>query len=671
MIEIQTEQDLLLLRESEEVEFKEAAGRDRQGELPNNFWETYSAMANTDGGYVFLGIAERNGLFRFAGLSSTERLRKQLVDIANNRNKTSVNLFSNDSFQDLNFRGNHILCVRIPRAKRQQRPVYLNNNPIGNSYRRVHEADQRLTDEEVKRYLAEQLGDSRDAEMLPGFGLQDISRDTFRAYRQLYANLQPEHPWNESDDQLFLEQIGGGRRNRETNAFSLTVAGLLMFGTHPVIQEKFPYYMLDYQERSQSNTQARWIDRVTLDGSWSGNLFDFHRRVYLKLVAGLKTPFHLEGDKRVDETPVHVALREALVNTLVHADYSDRASVLVVKRPDMFGFRNPGLMRVSWEVAMSGGESDCRNRLLHQMFRYVGLGEQAGSGIPKILDGWKKTHWRPPSLYEKTETYNQTLLELRMIDLFPAETVSVLRRMFDGKAGRIDYQQLDHNAQVALALAFSEGMVGHERLKQLTGDHSTDLSRTLHQLVDRKVLRKTGNSRSAVYHLIGLAAPLDPNDVFGSEPDTTQTDSDTTHLNDYTTQKEAHTTRSGPKSAKRDQNGCIIHKRLNYPVIDKVDKISYELREKLEQIAAPVRNSKRINEGVAKKTIMELCRDRYVTISALAALLGRTEKTLRNSYLSRMVKDKQLSLAFPKSPRDTRQAYIAAALQDETEASET
>ena len=74
MTEIQSLHDLLLLRESEEVEFKEAMGKDRQGELPTNFWETCSAMANTDGGYVFLGVTEKHEQFSFAGLPSTERL---------------------------------------------------------------------------------------------------------------------------------------------------------------------------------------------------------------------------------------------------------------------------------------------------------------------------------------------------------------------------------------------------------------------------------------------------------------------------------------------------------------------------------------------------------------------------------------------------------------------
>lgn len=57
----------------------------------------------------------------------------------------------------------------------------------------------------------------------------------------------------------------------------------------------------------------------------------------------------------------------------------------MVKRPDLFGFRNPRDLRVPVDVAIQGGNSDCRNRALQTMFRLVGLGEQSGSGIPKIF----------------------------------------------------------------------------------------------------------------------------------------------------------------------------------------------------------------------------------------------------------------------------------------------
>jgi predicted HTH transcriptional regulator len=139
---------------------------------------------------------------------------------------------------------------------------------------------------------------------------------------------------------------------------------------------------VDYQERLYEKTKLRWVDRLVPDGTWSGNLFDFYRRVYRKLVEDLEVPFAIKGDQRQDDTPVHEALREVLVNTLVHADYTGRVSVLVVKRLDLFGFRNPGGLRLPLEQVLQGGTSDCRNRLMHQMFLLMGLGERGGSGIP-------------------------------------------------------------------------------------------------------------------------------------------------------------------------------------------------------------------------------------------------------------------------------------------------
>lgn len=51
--------DLRTLSETSELEFKLAQGKDGQGKLPDDFWPTYSSMANCRGGYVVLGIREK------------------------------------------------------------------------------------------------------------------------------------------------------------------------------------------------------------------------------------------------------------------------------------------------------------------------------------------------------------------------------------------------------------------------------------------------------------------------------------------------------------------------------------------------------------------------------------------------------------------------------------
>lgn len=73
--------------------------------------------------------------------------------------------------------------------------------------------------------IAEQVEDSRDDRILKGYHLEDLSPETLRAYRQVFANREPSHPWNALEDQEFLRQIGGWRRDRESGVSGLTVAG--------------------------------------------------------------------------------------------------------------------------------------------------------------------------------------------------------------------------------------------------------------------------------------------------------------------------------------------------------------------------------------------------------------------------------------------------------------
>ena len=164
-------------------------------------------------------------------------------------------------------------------------------------------------------------------------------------------------------------------------------------------------------------------------------------------------------DQRVDDTPLHEALREALVNSLIHADYSGRASVLIVKRPELFVFRNPGNMRIPIEEAVLGDNSDCRNRNLQKMFQLIGLGEQAGSGLPKVYANWKKQHFRPPELWERIDP-DQTLLRLRLSSLISEEALQSLNKKLGDDFGR-----MTETERLALITVKIEGTVTHARIE--------------------------------------------------------------------------------------------------------------------------------------------------------------------------------------------------------------
>ena len=669
MIENFSLEDLSLLRESVTLECKLAIGVDGKGVLPDDFWPTYSAMANTDGGLVILGMRERKGRFEVQGLENIDKVRKDLFNQLNNHNKTNINLLTDRHVFEHEIDNKKLLIINIPRAQRKQQPVYITSNPFGNTYRRFNEGDKRLLNDEVKRMLAEQVEDSLDHRIMLGYDFEDLDMETFRTYRQVFINRNPLHPWNEETDNGFLRQIGGWRRDRETGKEGLTQAGLLMFGRMSAIQEALPNYMLDYQERPEIKTEKRWVDRLTLDGNWSGNLYDFYRKVYLKLIADLKIPFQLSKDERQDETPVHIALREALANVLVHADYSDRASILVVKQPDMFGFRNPGLMRIPVEVALQGGEADCRNRNLHKMFRFVGVGEQAGTGIPRILQGWSSQHWSPPKLHESTEPYNQTILELRMIDLFPSQVMDTLRVRFGD-----DFEGLSEDERVALALAASEGTVNHARLCSVSSSHPVDLTRMLRALTKLGLLSSKGSGSGTVYFLAGDELPT-PDDVFGTVTNISNIrSSHLTSSSSHLTSSSSHLTSSSSHlggssldlnplnlevEKSRDEHGYLHSEQLALPVIDDLQTLSPVLKQKLNALAVVPQRKKKMDKKEFEKTVLAVCEGHFLTLQVLAQLLNRNPSSLRNNYLSPMVREKTLTLAFPTTPTHEKQAYCS------------
>lgn len=664
MFDLKSLEDIHLLAETVELECKLAQGQDGKGELPKDFWPTYSAMANAHGGVVLLGVQETGRRFRIAGLEAPTKVRSDLFNTLNNPAAVSTNLLTDADVTEAIIDGKAILVVRIPVATRKQKPVFLKGQPLGNTYRRLNDGDRHCDDEAVKRMLAEQVEDERDARILTGFGMDDIDPESLRIYRQMLRDEKPGHPFLEQDDFEFLKSLRGWRRDRQTGDAGLTLGGLLMFGKWSAIQDAVPHYFLDYQERPEARTELRWVDRLVPDGTWTGNLFEFYRRVYRKLTADLKVKFLLKDGQRQEDTPVHQALREALVNTLVHADYTGRVSVLVVKRPDMFGFRNPGGLRLPIEQVIRGGESDCRNRILHQMFLLIGLGERGGSGMPRIYGGWKSQHWRPPALTEKDEP-EQTLLMLQMADLLPEDVLAQLRERFGA-----EFDALDYAGRLVMATVALERVVSHNRLLEICGGHSHDLSLLLARLVKQGLLASDGRSRGMVYFLPGAILPT-PEQVFAGpafpplHPGNVGSGSEYSGLSsEHSAPTSEHLESTSEHLAliegERDSRGRLMSPHLDAPIIDDLALLDRSFRDTLEQLAGESRKKGRLVPRRMEQVILALCRDHFIALSALALLLDRNADALRQRYLSKMVKNGQVVLAFPTKPTHEKQAYRAA-----------
>ncbi|MBX9771507.1 MAG: hypothetical protein K2X29_09065, partial [Candidatus Obscuribacterales bacterium] len=406
-----------------------------------------------------------------------------------------------------------------------------------------------------------------------------------------------------------------------------------MFGKLCSIREALHNYFLDYQERPEAKTDGRWIDRITTDGTWSGNLFDFYKIVTKKLTSDLKVPFNLKGTRRIDDTPIHEALREAFINALVHADYSGRTSILVVKRPDMFGFRNPGTMRIEISEAIRGGTSDCRNRNLQQMFRLAGLGEQAGSGIPKIWRNWHEQQWRAPQLSEHLEP-EQTVLELRMVSLFPPQALDELRHRFGKRL-----ENFSETQRLALATVVIDGHVTHGRLKCMSVEHPRDLTLGLSALVREGVLDSGSIARSTYYY-------------FPGEPPTALQSFDelTDSLSGMLPSSSAPLADSSvPLDSVPLDSASVPAGKSSVP--------SEPNLLALQSIAKSVRAKKMVPKDEMRSVILQLCRTDFITLRVLAKLLARSSEYLRIKHLSDLVDSGVLTERFPDTPSHPHQAY--------------
>ena len=390
-------------RENNRIEAKRALGG-----LPHSIWETYSAFANTLGGILLLGVEEHEDKsLHPVNLPDPEKLVREFWDIVNNPNKVSVNILASEDVAIRQIDGKNIIAITVPRAQRNDRPVYVEGNPMTGTYRRNGEGDYRCTKEEVFAMTRDASVKTQDMQILEEMDTDVFCLESVHSYRMRMKYARPGHVWEDLNDSDFLFRLGAVGRGAD-GRFHPTAAGLLMFGYEYEITREYPMYFLDYQEKMEDN--VRWTDRiVSSSGDWSGNVYDFYFRVYNRLSQDIKVPFRIEDGRRIDDTPVHTALREALANCLVNADYYGRQGLVIIKKHDRITFSNPGAFRIEIDVAKSGGISDPRNSALLKMFNLIDIGERAGSGIPNIYYVWKNQGWKEPIIIEGFEPERITL----------------------------------------------------------------------------------------------------------------------------------------------------------------------------------------------------------------------------------------------------------------------
>ena len=159
-------------REGNRLEVKKA-----NGGLPNSLWETYSSFSNCNGGAIILGVKEReDGSWCTTHLQNRDKLIKDFWNTINNRSKVNINLLKEDNVKTYELNGDVIIVIFVPKADRVYKPVYINDDLFGGTFRRDHDGDYHCSEAEVRGMLRDQAEKGMDSKILLNMELDIFSR---------------------------------------------------------------------------------------------------------------------------------------------------------------------------------------------------------------------------------------------------------------------------------------------------------------------------------------------------------------------------------------------------------------------------------------------------------------------------------------------------------------
>jgi len=334
----------------------------------------------------------------------------------------------------------------------------------------------------------------------------------------------------------------------------------------------------------------------------------------------MDVPFKLDPQAtRIAETHVHEALREALVNTLIHADHQSSRPITVIKRQDAFVFFNPGRLRIPREALYQGGVSDPRNPNVQKMFQMLGLGEKAGSGFQKILRAWREQHWMIP-LVAENPALEMTRVWLPLASMIPGDVEQELRAIV-GDA----YRGLDELGRVILMLAHRFDEIGNADIQPYRAEHPREIGVRLKQFVEAGWLEKDGHGRGTRYRWPKRRR----GDLFADA--------------------------GGGLTSPQHNEPSPQHK----PDSSQHKSAPPQRYETLRTLAEPVRARRRTQPQALRRVILALCATEPLSLVELADLLGRAPASLQNHYLTPMLKEGVLQLLYPHHPSHPQQRYRA------------
>lgn len=137
----------------------------------------------------------------------------------------------------------------------------------------------------------------------------------------------------------------------------------------------------------------------------------------------------------------------------------------------------------------------CRNKTLQKMFMMLGTAEKAGSGVDKIMSGWKDANWRRPIFITKSRP-DKCVLTMELTSIMDKEVEDRLSELF----GR-NILSIEHTRLTILHFACVDGMVSNESLRYSLDLHKAEIAELLKDMCNSGLLVSKGYGRGTTYHL--------------------------------------------------------------------------------------------------------------------------------------------------------------------------
>lgn len=340
--------------ESETVELK--------AEVVTDICKEIIAFANTKGGTLYIGVQDDGQII---GVNNADRVTLQISNMVRDSIKPDVTMFVGYKTQEEN--GRQVVAVTV--QKGTDRPYYLGSKGLKPSgvYVRNGTSTDPATDTAIRKMIKETDGDTFE-------DMRSLEQNlTFEAAAELFAKCKI--PFDDSKMRtLGLVSPDGIYSNVAmllSDQCSITVKAATFTGTEKV----------NFHDRRE----------------FTGSLFRQMEEIYAYLDLRNSTKSTIEGLYRNDlrDYPEE-ALREALMNSLVHRDYSFRASTLISVYDDRIEFVSIGGLPSGIELDdIMLGLSVCRNPKLAAVFYRLKLIEAYGTGMPKIMSSYEGSGLEP------------------------------------------------------------------------------------------------------------------------------------------------------------------------------------------------------------------------------------------------------------------------------------